>query len=260
MNETCKKWGLNDSALPRHVGIVMDGNGRWAQKRKLPRIAGHTKGVERVRELSEFCGNIGVKALTIFAFSDENWHRPEDEVGGIMSLLRWYMRKERKRILENHVCFRVIGDRLKLSSDILDSIYKLEQETAHNTGLHLNVALSYSARGEIIRAVKKIIGKVQHGEIYADDISAPIFETFLDTAGLPPLDMFVRTSGELRVSNFLLWQMAYAEMFFEPTFWPDFTVDVFVKMLKDYATRERRFGLTSEQIEKKQSPSRKEVL
>jgi undecaprenyl diphosphate synthase len=248
MNYYCSKWQLNSSKLPRHVGIVMDGNGRWATKRRLPRLSGHQKGVERVKEITELCGHLGIEALTLFAFSDENWRRPEEEVGGLMGLLRWFIRKEHKRIVENNVQFRVIGDRKKLSLDIIELIEKLEYETAAHTGMHLCVALSYSSRGEIIRAVKKILEKVHRSEIYINDIDEDIFEQSLDTRGLPPLDMFIRTSGEFRVSNFLLWQLAYAELFFHETLWPDFNSDVFVALLKEYELRERRFGMTSEQV------------
>ncbi|MES2614848.1 MAG: polyprenyl diphosphate synthase [Bdellovibrionota bacterium] len=249
MNDYCTEWGLNPQKLPHHIGIVMDGNGRWATQRRLPRIAGHTKGVERVQEITELCGNLEIEALTLFAFSDENWRRPEEEVGGIMGLLRWYIRKERKRIIEKNVRFRVIGDRQKLSTDIIELVEKLEHDTINNTGLQLSVALSYSSQGEILRAVKKIVTKIEAQEIYTNDIDEKIFESCLDTCGLPPLDMFVRTSGEFRVSNFLLWQLAYAELFFDSTLWPDFGNKKLVELLKEYAKRERRFGMTPEQIQ-----------
>ncbi|APJ04119.1 polyprenyl diphosphate synthase [Silvanigrella aquatica] len=247
----CEKWDLNPLLLPRHIGIIMDGNGRWAAKRHLPRIAGHRKGVERVQEITELSGNIGITALTLFAFSDENWRRPEDEVGGIMGLLRWYIRKEHKRIVDNNVQFRVIGDRRKLSMDIIELIEELEQDTEKNTGMHLSVALSYGAHGEILRAVKKIVDKVQEGNIFKDDIDACTFESCLDTQGLPPLDMFIRTSGEYRVSNFLLWQLAYAELFFDDVLWPDFDSEKFISLVRQFSLRERRFGMTSEQIAQK---------
>ncbi len=248
MNNYCNKYNLTPQKMPKHIGIVMDGNGRWASQKRLPRIAGHTKGVERVQEITELCGNLEIEALTLFAFSDENWRRPEEEVGGIMSLLRWYIRKERKLIIEKNVQFRVIGDRQKLSNDIIQLIEKLEADTAKNTGLYLNIALSYGAHGEIIRAVKKIVAKIEAQEIYCNDIDEKTFESCLDTAGLPPLDMFIRTSGEHRVSNFLLWQLAYSELFFSPVLWPDFSSEKLIELLKDFARRERRFGLTPEQI------------
>ena len=249
MSETmAANWGLNTATLPRHLAIIMDGNGRWAANRKLPRVAGHRKGVERVREIAEFCGNIGIDALTLYAFSDENWRRPEEEVGALMGLLRWYLRAERKRIIQDNVRFRVIGDRKKLSVDILSLITELELATSGNTGMFLTVALSYGGRGEILRAAARIAHEVQKGDLFADDINESTFESYLDTAGLPEVDMLVRTSGELRISNFLLWQLAYAELFFDGTFWPDFSKERLVEHLKMFASRERRFGKTPEQV------------
>jgi undecaprenyl diphosphate synthase len=247
MSDTCAQWHLEPTRLPRHVGIIMDGNGRWATSRRLPRVAGHRKGVERVQEITELAGNLGVGALTLYAFSDENWRRPEEEVGALMGLLRWYLRAERNRILRNNVQFRVIGDRRKLSSDILRLITDLEEDTRGNTGMHLAVAVSYGGRGEILRAVKRLVGCVEAGQTFVDDLDESTFEQCLDTAGLPQLDMLIRTSGEQRVSNFLLWQAAYAELFFDATLWPDFDSGQFVKNLKEFARRDRRFGLTPEQ-------------
>lgn len=253
MNKYCEQWDLNPLKLPQHIGIVMDGNGRWATKRHLPRIAGHRKGVERVQEITEFCGNIGIQALTLFAFSDENWRRPEEEVGGIMGLLRWYIRKEHTRIKENNVQFRVIGDRRKLSLDIVELVENLEHDTRHNNGMHLCIALSYGARGEILRAVRKLVERVNNNELYPNDIDENIFEDCLDTQGLPQLDMFIRTSGEMRISNFLLWQLAYAELFFNDALWPDFDTKRLVDLLKQFTLRERRFGMTSEQLRKNET-------
>ena len=247
MSETCAQWHLEHTRLPRHVGIIMDGNGRWATSRRLPRVAGHRKGVERVQEITELAGNLGLGALTLYAFSDENWRRPEEEVGALMGLLRWYLRAERNRILRNNVQFRVIGDRRKLSSDILGLISDLEADTRGNTGMHLAVAVSYGGRGEILRAVKRLVGYVESGETFVDDLDEATFEKCLDTAGLPPLDMLIRTSGERRVSNFLLWQAAYAELFFDEALWPDFDSARFVQNLKAFALRDRRFGLTPDQ-------------
>jgi len=255
MNESCAEWQLEPAKLPRHVGIIMDGNGRWATGRRLPRVAGHRKGVERVQEITELAGNLGIEALTLYAFSDENWRRPEEEVGALMGLLRWYLRAERNRIVRNNVRFRVIGDRRKLSSDILSLIESLEADTAHSTGMHLAVALSYGSRGEIVRAVKRLAQQVDKGEVFADDIDEQAFDDALDTAGLPALDMLIRTSGEQRISNFLLWQAAYAEMFFERTLWPDFSSTCFVELLRAFAERERRFGLTPQQISSGAAPA-----
>ena len=246
--EYLAQYGLTQAQLPRHVGIIMDGNGRWATARKLPRLAGHRKGVERVQEITELSGNLGIEALTLYAFSDENWCRPEEEVSGLMGLLRWYLHAEKKRIIRNNVRFRMMGDRLKLSQDILAQITDLEKVTEHNTGLHLSVALSYGGRGEIIRAVKKIVQQIQVGEAFLSDLDEHFMERHLDTAGLPPVDLVIRTSGEMRISNFLLWQMAYAEMVFEQALWPDFSTEVLMKILQHFASRERRFGRTPEQI------------
>jgi undecaprenyl diphosphate synthase len=248
MNPTCSQWQLEPSQLPRHVGIIMDGNGRWATSRRLPRIAGHRKGVERVQEITELAGNLGLEALTLYAFSDENWRRPEEEVGALMGLLRVYLRAERARIIKNNVRFRVIGDRRKLSSDILGLIEELEADTRPNTGMHLCIALSYGGRGEILRAVKRIVQSAQDGSFFVDDLDEAAFSDALDTAGLPCLDMMVRTSGEQRISNFLLWQAAYAELFFDHTLWPDFDSARFVQQLKGFAARDRRFGMTPEQV------------
>ena len=247
--EHCKKWNLDGQKLPEHIAIIMDGNGRWATKRHLPRLAGHRKGVERVREITELCGNLNISALTLFAFSDQNWQRPEDEVSGIMGLLRWYIRKEHRRISENNIRFRVIGDRQKLSSDIITLIDNLEKDTQLNTGMHLCIALSYGAQTEILSAVKKVMAKVDAGELSSNDLDEKIFEECLDTKNLPPLDMFIRTSGELRVSNFLLWQIAYAELFFDPVLWPDFDSQKMAELLQQFSFRERRFGMTSEQLQ-----------
>jgi undecaprenyl diphosphate synthase len=247
INEHCLKWDLNPIKLPRHIGIVMDGNGRWASKRYLPRIAGHAKGVERVQEITELCANLKVEALTLYAFSDENWRRPEDEVSGIMGLLRLYIRKERTRIIENNVRFQSIGDKQKLSPDIVELINQLEKDTEKNSGMFLSIALSYGAHAEILRAVKKVVLKIEDQQIHLNDLNVSLFEECLDTHNLPPLDMFVRTSGEYRISNFLLWQLAYAELFFDSTLWPDFNSKQFIKLLREFALRDRRFGMTPEQ-------------
>jgi undecaprenyl diphosphate synthase len=230
------------------VGIIMDGNGRWATSRRLPRVSGHKKGVERVNEITEFAVNCGLHALTLYAFSDENWRRPEEEVSALMSLLRWYLKAERNKILDNNIRFRLIGDRGKLSSDILEMAIELENASAANDGLNLCIALSYGSRGEILRAVRKLIEKVNSGEIYLADVDEQNFAEHLDTCGLPEVDLVIRTSGEQRVSNFLLWQSAYAEYIFESTPWPDFSELHFAECLKKYGSRERRFGRTPEQV------------
>lgn len=248
MNEFFQKWDLDPLKLPHHVGIIMDGNGRWATSRRLPRVAGHKKGVERVNEITEFAVKCGLHALTLYAFSDENWRRPEEEVSALMSLLRLYLKAERSKILDNNIRFRLIGDRGKLSSDILEMAARLEDESAANTGLNLCVALSYGSRGEILRAVRKVLDRIEAGEIYPADIDEQSFADHLDTAGLPDVDLVIRTSGEQRISNFLLWQSAYAEYAFEQLPWPDFSETAFASCLKQYGARERRFGRTPEQI------------
>jgi undecaprenyl diphosphate synthase len=250
---------MKPEILPKHIGIIMDGNGRWATEQKLPRLAGHKKGVERVDEITEFAANIGIKALTLYAFSDENWRRPEEEVGALMSLLRWYLKSERAKILKNNIQFRVIGDKQKLSNDILKAVSQLEQDSAKNSGMHLCIGLSYGSRGEILRAVKRISEKVSAGEVFLNDITEELFEESLDTSGIPPLDMLVRTSGEFRLSNFMLWQAAYAELFFENTLWPDFTKLHLENLISEFALRDRRFGKTPEQVKeesKKFTPSK----
>jgi undecaprenyl diphosphate synthase len=248
MNESCKKWNLDPSKLPQHVAVIMDGNGRWATSKYLPRLMGHKKGVERVREITETAASVGLGALTLYAFSDENWRRPEDEIGGLMSLLRAYVKSDRERLVSNNVCFRMIGERERLPADVQDVIASLEKDTAHLTGLKLNVALSYGGRGEIVRAMRKIASKVHAGEMEPNQIMASDVESALDTAGLPSVDLLIRTSGECRVSNFLLWQIAYAEMVFVPEAWPEFGPEAFVQVLREFGTRERRYGMTSAQI------------
>lgn len=248
MEKKCVDWNIDASRLPRHVAIVMDGNGRWAGQRFLPRLMGHRKGVERVREITETAAEIGIEALTLYAFSDENWKRPEEEVSGLMTLLRSYVQSDRERLVANRVEFRMLGDRDRLPQDVSELVAGLERDTAKLGGLKLSVALSYGGRGELVRAMKCIAKQVQAGIVSPDDISIETVENYLDTAGLPPLDLLIRTSGEFRVSNFLLWQVAYAEMAFEKTLWPDFDSAAFVKVLNEFATRERRFGMTSAQV------------
>jgi undecaprenyl diphosphate synthase len=247
---------LDAKKLPRHVAIVMDGNGRWAGERHLPRLMGHRKGVERVREITETAGRLGIHALTLYAFSDENWRRPEEEVGGLMTLLRSYVKSDRERLVAQGVVFRVLGDKSRLPADVLDLVLSLEAETAALDGLHLNIALSYGGRSEIVRAVKRIADRIVTGELTPDQIDGDLFDNALDTAGLPAVDLFIRTSGEFRVSNFLLWQIAYAEMFFEKIYWPDFDSAAFVRVLGEFAKRERRFGMTSAQVTAKSSLAR----
>jgi len=227
---------------PAHVAIIMDGNGRWAELRKRPRLLGHYAGARRVREIVESCPDVGIKYLTIFAFSTENWKRSESEVLGLMSLFKKFMKSEAKKLLINGVKVRFIGDRSKLEDPIIKLMNDLEVMTAENDNLHLSIALNYGGRDEIVRATKKIAEKVKLGQINIDDISAELFSNNLDTFDLPDPDLVIRTSGEMRTSNFLPWQCAYSEYVFEQSNWPDFNKDIYQKILNDFKNRERRFG------------------
>jgi len=222
--------------LPNHIAIIMDGNGRWAKERGLNRTTGHKRGAEIVREITTYLSNKeGVNYLTLYAFSTENWNRPKLEVNFLMNLLDEYLKNELPLYMENNVKFNVIGDISKFSKKLIDRVnYTLEQ-TKNNTGLTQTIALNYGSRDEIIRAVKKICKS-------NEEINETNFEKYLDTATMPPVDLLIRTSGEVRVSNFLLWQIAYAEMFFTPTFWPDFTINELEDIISDFNKRERRFG------------------
>ncbi|HEC97575.1 MAG TPA: di-trans,poly-cis-decaprenylcistransferase [Nitrospirae bacterium] len=216
----------------------MDGNGRWAKLRGLPRVEGHSKGAERTKELIKAAQEVGIDVLTLYAFSLENWQRPDDEVTTLMELLQLYLTKELKDLIMKGIRFRVIGDREKLPAVIQGIIAEIEERTSANKGLTLVIALSYGGRDEILRAVKKAITS----GVRPEEISEERFETLLDTAGLPAVDLIIRTSGEKRLSNFLLWQGAYAELYFTETLWPDFTREEFLCAIQDYQHRERRFG------------------
>lgn len=234
--------------MPRHVGIIMDGNGRWAKQRFMPRVFGHKIGVESVRKVVKAAGDWGIEVLTLYAFSDENWGRPEDEVGVIMNLVDSYIRSEREELDRNNVRFRTVGDLSRLRPATRELIHETTRQLADNTGLTLNVALSYGGRMEIMRACRALARSVAAGDIRAEEITPEMISARLDTAGLPDPDLIIRTSGEQRVSNFLLWQAAYAELFFTPVMWPDFNRDELGKALVWYDERERRFGLTGSQI------------
>ena len=226
----------------------MDGNGRWARQRSRPRVFGHRQGVDSVRECVKAAGEWGIDVLTLFAFSDENWGRPVDEVSVIMQLLDTYIRKEREELHRNNVRFRAIGDLSRLKPATRELINETTKMLAGNTGLVLNVALSYGSRGEITRACRELSRRVAAGDLTVEDISPDMIAARLDTAGLPDPDLLIRTSGEQRISNFLLWQCAYAEFYFTPTLWPDFGREEFAKALVAFDDRERRFGLTSVQV------------
>jgi undecaprenyl diphosphate synthase len=219
----------------------MDGNGRWAELRGLPRIEGHRRGVERVSEVIETAGELGVKALTLYAFSLENWKRPTSEVKTLMRLLEFYLKKEISQLMARDVVFRTIGDIQKLPEDIHALIREVKEKTASNKGLILTVALSYSGRDEILRAVKKILSS----GVRPEELTEELLAFHLDTAGLPAPDLIIRTSGEMRISNFLLWQGAYSELYFTDTLWPDFSKEEFLLAIQAYQQRERRFGTIS---------------
>ena len=225
-----------------HVAMVMDGNGRWANERALARLKGHAKGADRVRHIVRASLDMRVTHLTLFAFSTENWKRSESEVLGLMSLFKKFMKSEAKKLLINGVKVRFIGDRSKLDDPIIKLMNDLELMTVENDNLNLSIALNYGGRDEIVRATKKIAEKVKLGQINTDDISAELFSNNLDTFDLPDPDLVIRTSGEMRTSNFLPWQCAYSEYVFEQSNWPDFNKDIYQKILNDFKNRERRFG------------------
>jgi undecaprenyl diphosphate synthase len=234
---------LDMNGLPKHVAIIMDGNGRWAQRNGMPRVAGHKRGVDTVRRVTEQCRQYGIQVLTLFAFSDENWGRPREEVGFLMDLLGTFLKAEITTMKANGIRFRTIGRTERLPASVQAWIERALSETEKNTGMVLNVALSYGGRGEILEAIKRM----RSTNIAAADVTEETFSSFLDTAGLPDLDLIIRTSGEKRISNFLLWQAAYAELYFTDTLWPDFEERDLLAALLDYQGRQRRFGLTQEQ-------------
>ena len=236
---------LSDTLTPpAHVGIIMDGNGRWAQSRGLPRIAGHRQGAESVRVAVSTAAELGIKYLTLYGFSIENWKRPMAEVTALMGLLRHYLRQEIEELNEKGVRIRFIGERKRLAPDIVNLINEAEKRTKANTNLNLVVALSYGARQEITAAARQLAQKVLAGELALDDIDEGLMSQNLATAGIPDLDLVVRTSGEKRVSNFLLWQLAYAELIFIDTLWPDFSSRDLEEAVNEFHRRERRYGAT----------------
>ncbi len=228
--------------IPRHVAIIMDGNGRWAQTRGLPRSEGHRRGVEAVKRAAQFAGDNGIKYLTLFSFSSENWSRPQAEIDDLLNLLRYFIRRDLNDLNRNNVKIRLIGSRKRIPEDILEMISRAETDTAGNTGLNLVVAFNYGSRDEIVRAATRFAERVASGEAKPDALTEAEFERYLDTSGIPDPDLIIRTSGEQRISNFLLWQAAYSEMLFLPVFWPDFTDRDFEEALKDFARRDRRYG------------------
>ena len=232
---------LDHKKLPQHIAIIMDGNGRWAKKRNLPRAAGHLAGVKTVRRIVETSSNIGIKFLTVYAFSTENWKRPKDEVSTIMSLFKIYLKKEISTFNKNDVRLNVIGNTGDLSDDLQKIIDNALKKTSANKGLTFTLAINYGSRQEITNAVKNIVNDVEKG-IITKDINENIISRYLYTSDLPDPDLLIRTSGEMRISNFLLWQLSYAEIWVTDTYWPDFEQTEYIKAILDYQNRQRRFG------------------
>ena len=239
---------LNKDQLPRHVAIIMDGNGRWAKRKGAVRIFGHQHGVKPIHDIVEASGDLGIEYLSLYAFSAENWGRPKDEIKALMGLLVTTIKKEAKKLHKNNVRIISIGDLEKLPSLAHKELLNLIDQTKNNSGLVLNLALSYSSRGEIISAARKLGQDVKAGLLDPNDINPERFESYLDTAGMPDPELLIRTSGEYRISNFLLYQIAYSELYFSEVLWPDFCKEDFYEALIDFQNRERRFGLTSEQF------------
>ena len=233
--------------VPTHVAIILDGNGRWAKAKGLPRKAGHVQGAKNVEVICEEAYKMGIQYLTVYAFSTENWNRPQDEVDALMQLLRNYMKTCLKTAEKNKMCVRVIGDKTRLDEDIRARIAELEEATKDNTGLHFQIALNYGSRDEITRAVKALAKQVADGELAVENISEESIAKQLDTAGIPDPDLMIRTSGEQRISNYLLWQLAYAEFYFTDVPWPDFTKKELEKAIEAYNKRDRRYGLVKEE-------------
>jgi undecaprenyl diphosphate synthase len=239
---------IDPQNLPQHVAIIMDGNGRWAKKKGAMRIFGHRNAVQSVRDVTEGCGELGIKYLTLYAFSTENWRRPKEEVDGLMQLLVNTLKQEIDRLQENRVRLMTIGDTSQLPADCQENLIWAINQTRNNKGLTLNIALSYSGRWEILHAVREIAKDVREGKLAPEAIDESRFENYLQTCRIPDPELLIRTSGELRISNFLLWQIAYTELFITPTLWPDFRKEHLYEAIWSYQQRERRFGKTSEQL------------
>jgi undecaprenyl diphosphate synthase len=233
------------SYVPRHIAIIMDGNGRWARKRAMPRTYGHKQGAETVKTVVRAASELGVKYLTLYGFSTENWSRPAEEVGELMSLMRHYIRGNIAELHENGVRLKIIGERWRLAKDVLETVENAEAMTANNTGITLTIAFSYGGRQELVSAMQQLAKRVQAGQLQPEDIQASDIDNALLTAGLPDPDLLIRTSGEQRISNFLLWQMAYTEMVFLDTLWPDFNKADLQHAISTYQQRDRRYGKVS---------------
>jgi undecaprenyl diphosphate synthase len=239
---------IDPHRLPQHVAIVMDGNGRWAEARRRPRLYGHKAGVDTVRDIVEAAREIGIRVLTLYAFSSENWKRPANEVKGLMTILYSYLNSELSRMLKNDIRLLSIGDMSKLPEKVCLALQESIEKTSGNTSLTLNLALSYGARDEMVRAVRTLARKCLQGELKPDEITAETISNHLYTAGLPDPDLLIRTGGEARLSNFLLWQASYAEIYFTKVMWPDFKKPQFLEAIADFQNRERRFGKTGAQL------------
>ena len=233
--------------MPRHVAIILDGNGRWAKSKGMPRNYGHVQGAKTVETICEEAYRMGIQYLTVYAFSTENWNRPKDEVDALMKLLRNYMKTCLKTAEKNRMCVRVLGEKSRLDEDIRTRIAELEEATKNNDGLHFQIAINYGGRDEIVRAMKKMSEKVALGELKPEDITEQCVEQYLDTAGIPDPDLLIRTCNEERISNFLLWQLAYTEFYFTPVPWPDFTKEELMKAVEAYNHRDRRYGKITEE-------------
>lgn len=242
---------IDKNRLPVHVAIIMDGNGRWARQRGLDRIFGHQQGVNAVREIIEAAAELEIKYLTLYAFSTENWGRPDEEVAALMDIMIQSLNKETETLIKNNIKLRAIGDFERLSAEVRNRLFETIDQTASGTGLNLVIALSYSSRWEITTAAKKISAEVKKGKINPESLTENDFEKYLTTFGIPDPELMIRTSGELRISNFLLWQAAYAEFYFTEKLWPDFGKEDFYNAIIDFQKRERRFGKTSEQVSEK---------
>lgn len=233
--------------IPRHVAIILDGNGRWAKSKGMPRNYGHAQGSKNVEVICEEAYKMGIEYLTVYAFSTENWKRPKDVVDALMKLLRNYMKTCLKTAEKNRMCVRVIGDKTGLDEDIRNRIDELERATVNNDGLHFQIALNYGSRDEIIRAVNRIMEEVKNGKLEPGKMDEETFSSYLDTKGIPEPDLLIRTSGEQRLSNFLLWQLAYTEFYTTDVHWPAFTKEELIKAVEAYNKRERRYGLVKEE-------------
>ena len=233
---------MDNLKIPSHVAVILDGNGRWAKSKGLPRKMGHVQGGKNVEEMLYVCDELGIKYFTVYAFSTENWKRSEDEVSALMMLLRSYLSSGFKKAAKNNVRIRIIGDKSGLAKDIQDTIAELEEESKDNTGLQFQIAINYGSRDEITRMMKDTAFKIKSGELNPEDINEAYISDNLDTKDIPDPDLLIRTSGEMRLSNFLLWQLAYSEFYFADCHWPDFNKDELIKAIESYTKRDRRFG------------------